>query len=195
MASRYQRATPLSTSAQDRFYSNNLVDTVEGQPLQQEGKPKQAFVDKLAAAVDDLTRNELRNVGGSDPTVYTGCAGHAFMHVESYFMTKDETHLVKAREPLRVSLRGLAGKRVSFLCGDAGPLALEAVVANLSGDQRRRDSAVTKLEKLWRVARQDHIPDELLYGRAGSMRAGRPGPAPHGRARSSGSSIDLPTRS
>lgn len=61
----------------------------------------------------------------------------------------------------------------TLVCGRAGVLAVEAVVAHARGDTASRDRAVAALEALSEdvVAAGDALPNEILYGRAGYLNA------------------------
>ena len=149
----------LSASALERFYPNDLKDTVPGQPLHQDGDIKPEFLEKLSNSVHVLTE-ELRHLPASDNTVYTGCAGQAYLHLESYLITKDQAQLLMVRKPLERSLRGLRSRRVSFLCGDAGPLALACVFYDIVKDEEERNNAA----RVWgsENARQLHFGTDSL---------------------------------
>ncbi len=109
---------------------------------------------RLLASFESGAPEERRNL-----TVYTGRAGYAYMYhrlaligiyceIHSkrpceeelpsrrlFFFLSDEhnrsDHLAKAESHLSPCLKRLSGSRISFLCGDPGPLALGAAVASL----------------------------------------------------------------
>ncbi|WAQ94656.1 LANC2-like protein [Mya arenaria] len=65
-----------------------------------------------------------------------------------------------------------SGRRISFLCGDAGPLALGAVVYSKLGNTAASVDCIKRLEALHKAVCEDpSLPDELLYGRVGYMYA------------------------
>ncbi|XP_045785177.1 lanC-like protein 2 isoform X2 [Maniola jurtina] len=73
-----------------------------------------------------------------------------------------------------VEIKNIKGKRISFLCGDAGPLAIATVISYKLGN-RRPDSLpqygnlAQRLTDL--IALLNNSPDELLYGKAGYLYA------------------------
>ncbi|KOB78189.1 GPCRorphan/putative Class B Family, partial [Operophtera brumata] len=91
-----------------------------------------------------------------DGTVYTGSAGLAMFYLLCSHKNDDYETLKAALECLNID--GLKGKRISFLCGDAGPLALAAVISYKLGNKRPAN-----------------IPDYktlvILYGKAGYLYA------------------------
>ncbi|KAF3817083.1 hypothetical protein GH733_013825 [Mirounga leonina] len=90
-----------------------------------------------------------------------------------YRVTGDQTHLLRSLDYVKRTLRNLNGRRVTFLCGDAGPLAVGAVVYHKLRSDCESQECITKLLQLQRtiVCRDSELPDELLYGRAGYLYA------------------------
>ncbi|EEC17115.1 conserved hypothetical protein, partial [Ixodes scapularis] len=95
-------------------------------------------------------------------------AGVALMYMNLAERLGDPAYLKRALPLVETQLKGLKERRFSFLCGDAGPLAVGAVLYHLLG--REEDS-----QKLVRnkhvVPLETDIPDELLYGRVGYLSA------------------------
>lgn len=54
--------------------------------------------------------------------------GIALLYLQLYRVTKNQSHLQRSLDYVKRILRNLNGRRVTFLCGDAGPLAVGAVV-------------------------------------------------------------------
>lgn len=54
--------------------------------------------------------------------------GIALLYLQLYRVTMEPSHLHRSLDYVKRILRNLNGRRVSFLCGDAGPLAVGAVV-------------------------------------------------------------------
>ncbi|XP_072944196.1 lanC-like protein 2 isoform X2 [Epargyreus clarus] len=73
-----------------------------------------------------------------------------------------------------INLHDLKGRRISFLCGDAGPLAIAAVIsykfgscdANTLPDYRTLGNRLIEL-----ISKMEDSPDELLYGKSGYLYA------------------------
>lgn len=55
-------------------------------------------------------------------------SGIALLYLQLYRVTKNQSHLQRSLDYVKRILRNLNGRRVTFLCGDAGPLAVGAVV-------------------------------------------------------------------
>ncbi|KAL1495052.1 hypothetical protein ABEB36_010532 [Hypothenemus hampei] len=70
-----------------------------------------------------------------------------------------------------LQMEQLKSRRVTFLCGDAGPLALGAVISHRLGDQKIFDFCVRKLMAFVKVVKNtgSDLPNEYLYGRAGFL--------------------------
>lgn len=99
--------------------------------------------------------------------------GIALLYLQLYRGTQDASHLQRALDYIKRALRNLNGRRVSFLCGDAGPLAVGAVLHHLLKNQSESQDCLTKLLQLQRsvLSTDSDAPDELLYGRAGYLYA------------------------
>ncbi|OWF39348.1 lanC-like protein 1 [Mizuhopecten yessoensis] len=106
-------------------------------------------------------------------SVYTGMGGIAFLHWHMYNkLDKDPQYLEQAYSYIKHHLRHLKGRRVTFLCGDAGPLALGAVVCSEMGKADKSQELVERLEAMHDgVCSDRNLPDEILFGRAGYLSA------------------------
>ena len=73
-----------------------------------------------------------------------------YFHLGNYhFIDKKDTQLQKefyekALDLIARPLRHLKGRRVTFLCGDAGPLALGAVIHDRLGHKKERDKCLNR---------------------------------------------------
>ncbi|KAG0566223.1 hypothetical protein KC19_7G047200 [Ceratodon purpureus] len=115
----------------------------------------------------------------SDPTLYTGALGTAFLCFKAYQITGSKEDLAlcseivdscaTAAEPMK--------KYVTFLCGQPGIYALGAAAAKCRGDQRSLDRYLglfyeNSKNKTLAVGAEEGgmgMPYELLYGRAGFL--------------------------
>ncbi|XP_021181235.3 lanC-like protein 2 [Helicoverpa armigera] len=109
-----------------------------------------------------------------DGTVYTGSAGLALHYFMCSLKNDYSSDLLKtALEYLDTD--NLKGRRISFLCGDAGPLALATVISFKLGS-RRHDKTMPDY-KLYAqrlmalISLLNESPDELLYGKSGYLYA------------------------
>ncbi|NXD67005.1 LANC2 protein, partial [Eolophus roseicapillus] len=99
--------------------------------------------------------------------------GIALLYLQLYRVTKNQSHLQRSLDYVKRILRNLNGRRVTFLCGDAGPLAVGAVVYHKLKIDSESKECVAKLLQLHRtvISTDAELPDELLYGRAGYLYA------------------------
>ncbi|NXG44592.1 LANC2 protein, partial [Psilopogon haemacephalus] len=99
-------------------------------------------------------------------------AGIALLYLQLHRVTKSQSHLQRSLDYVKRVLRNLNGRRVTFLCGDAGPLAVGAVVYHKLKCDSESKECVARLLQLQRTVITDaELPDELLYGRAGYLYA------------------------
>nr|CAI5852590.1 unnamed protein product [Callosobruchus analis] len=115
------------------------------------------------------TETKLQMMDLNDYSVYTGTSGVALLK-----MKRDPTNLDVLKEALKLlSLNRLKGKRHTFLCGDAGPLAIGIHLNHLMGKSEEVELLCGKLKSLSRdvVNVQSDLPNEYLYGRAGYLYA------------------------
>ncbi|XP_047122822.1 glutathione S-transferase LANCL1 isoform X1 [Hydra vulgaris] len=105
-----------------------------------------------------------------DFSVYTGEPGIALylsMLSNSQGMA-DDSHTKIIRRFLRSSLNHCRQKKLSFLCGDSGCLALSTVLL-MNSDPDVSKQSLFQLLSLSDLLSNDNIPDELLYGKAGYL--------------------------
>lgn len=118
----------------------------------------------------------LRNNISCDVHMLT--AGIAYLHLHMATALKEESpygvknHLERASAILEELCKHLSGRRVTFLCGAAGPLALNAVVQHKLGQADRATKMITKLKELFAIVKADpSMPSEMLYGHVGYLYA------------------------
>ncbi|CAH1966130.1 unnamed protein product [Acanthoscelides obtectus] len=145
-------------------YSENCPDFLEGGRLRSDHP--------IALELDNKWKEievKLQALDCSDYSVYTGTSGIALLK-----MKRDPTNANTLREALMLlSLNRLKGKRHTFLCGDAGPLAIGIHLNHLLGNSEQVDLLCSKLKSLSQdvVNVQSDLPNEYLYGRAGYLYA------------------------
>ncbi|XP_045445757.1 glutathione S-transferase LANCL1 [Melitaea cinxia] len=109
-----------------------------------------------------------------DGTVYTGSAGLALTYL-IFSLNKNDICYDTLQEALNfVDINNLKGRRLSFLCGDAGPLAIAAVISYKLGTKKpatlpEYQDLVQRLINLSTLLIES--PDELLYGKVGYLYA------------------------
>ncbi|KAJ8277511.1 hypothetical protein GJAV_G00075970 [Gymnothorax javanicus] len=156
--------------------SNSETDTDCNDPFDGNGKISTAFQKKVQSKIKDLLQQMEEGLKTADPhdfSTYTGWTGIALLYLQLHRVTDDPSHLQRALDYVKRTLRNLNGRRVTFLCGDAGPLAAGAVVYHKLQNDAESQDCLTKLLQLQRtvVSSDSDIPDELLYGRAGYLYA------------------------
>ncbi|KAI3355520.1 hypothetical protein L3Q82_017902, partial [Scortum barcoo] len=178
--------------------SNSGADRDYNEPFDEEGKVSAAFQKKVQNKIKDLLQQMEEGLKTADPhdfSTYTGWTGIALLYVQLHRVTHEASHLQRALDYVKRTIRILNGRKVTFLCGDAGPLAVGAVVHHklkntadskdcLASDfpfvnQKNMEYlktylmivVVNMLLQLQRavLSPDSDMPDELLYGRAGYL--------------------------
>ncbi|XP_015710381.1 lanC-like protein 2 isoform X3 [Coturnix japonica] len=134
------------------------------------------FTKRIQTKIKDLLQQMEEGLKTADPhdcSAYTGWTGIALLYLQLYRVTKKQSHLQRSLDYVKRILRNLNGRRVTFLCGDAGPLAVGAVVYHMLKNENESKECVSRLLQLQRTVRSmdAEFPDELLYGRAGYLYA------------------------
>uniref|UniRef100_A0A8C3R4H4 LanC-like protein 2 n=1 Tax=Cyanoderma ruficeps TaxID=181631 RepID=A0A8C3R4H4_9PASS len=148
----------------------------ESLPFGADGKVNARFSKRIQAKIKDLLQQMEEGLKTADPhdcSAYTGWTGIALLYLQLYRVTKNQSHLQRSLDYVKRILRNLNGRRVTFLCGDAGPLAVGAVVYHKLKNDSESKECVAKLLQLQRtvISTDSELPDELLYGRAGYLYA------------------------
>ncbi|CAK1552063.1 unnamed protein product [Leptosia nina] len=108
-----------------------------------------------------------------DGTVYTGSAGLALYYTYNSLANKNEPCHDALQATLEyLDILNLKGRRISFLCGDAGPLAIATVISYKLGT--RRSNSLPDYKELGQRLMQlisilEDSPDEVLYGKSGYL--------------------------
>lgn len=143
-----------------------------------DGKPDLELCSKIEEWISQrvgIMRDNLHD--DRDYSIYTGTTGIAllfFRLAETAFkdLEKGKDLLNVAEQVLKSSNRRLGEKRITFLCGDAGPLSLGAVLASRKGDLVKSERYIKALIAMVdRCCNDKSIPDEVLYGKAGYLYA------------------------
>ncbi|KAM8933904.1 glutathione S-transferase LANCL1 [Pelodytes ibericus] len=134
------------------------------------------FVHRLNSKIKELLQhmeNGLKSADPGDCTTYTGWAGIALLYLHLSDVYGEPSLLQKAQDYVSRSLRCLTRRDVTFLCGDAGPYAIGAVVFQKVGLANDADDCIRSLLQMHAsvVKPDSRLPDELLYGRMGYLYA------------------------
>ncbi|CAG12678.1 unnamed protein product [Tetraodon nigroviridis] len=146
------------------------------EPLDAEGKMSPVFQKKVQNKIKDLLQQMEEGLKTADPhdfSAYTGWTGIALLYLRLHRVSQEALHLQRALEYVKRATRVLNGRKVSFLCGDAGPLAVGAVVHHKLENQAESRDCLSRLLQLQHsvLSPDSDVPDELLYGRAGYLYA------------------------
>eukprot|EP00062_Callorhinchus_milii_P012588 gi/632959781/ref/XP_007895817.1/ PREDICTED: lanC-like protein 2 [Callorhinchus milii] len=141
-----------------------------------QGKINPIFRKRIETKIKDLLIQMEEGLKTADPhdcSAYTGWTGIALLYLQCFRVTHKLAHLQRSLDYVKRTLRNLNGRKVTFLCGDAGPLAVGAVVHHKLKNETESLDCIKKLLHLHRsvVSLDSEIPDELLYGRAGYLYA------------------------
>lgn len=145
-------------------------------PFDGDGKIGSYFNKKVTMKIKDLLQQMEEGLKTADPhdcSTYTGWTGIALLYLQLYRVTGESNNLQRSLDYVKRTLRNLNGRRVTFLCGDAGPLAVGAVVYHKLNIENESKECVARLLQLQRIvlSPDSDLPDELLYGKAGYLYA------------------------
>uniref|UniRef100_A0AAQ5ZAT7 LanC lantibiotic synthetase component C-like 2 (bacterial) n=1 Tax=Amphiprion ocellaris TaxID=80972 RepID=A0AAQ5ZAT7_AMPOC len=129
---------------------------------------------KVQNKIKDLLQQMEEGLKTADPhdfSTYTGWTGIALLYLQLHRASHDASHLQRALDYVKRAMRILNGRKVTFLCGDAGPLAVGAVVHYKLNNTADSKDCLSRLLQLQRsvLSPDSEMPDELLYGRAGYL--------------------------
>ncbi|KAM6900131.1 lanC-like protein 2 [Xenentodon cancila] len=141
-----------------------------------DGKVSTAFQKKVQSKIKDLLQQMEEGLKTADPhdfSTYTGWTGIALLYLQLHRVSHEASHLQRALDYVKRAMRTLNGRKVTFLCGDAGPLAVGAVVHHKLNNAADSKDCLSRLLQLQRsvLSPDSDLPDELLYGRAGYLYA------------------------
>ncbi|KAM9821161.1 glutathione S-transferase LANCL1 [Neosynchiropus ocellatus] len=146
------------------------------QPLfDSQGKLTPEFAQRLTSKVSELVGTMERGLVTADPrdcTTYTGWAGIALLYLHLHNVFKESSFIQKALDNITRSLKCLTRRHdVTFLCGDAGPLAVAAVVYHRLQRPKETDECINRLMQYHQavVKGSGDLPNEMLYGRMGFL--------------------------
>ncbi|XP_036401485.1 glutathione S-transferase LANCL1 [Megalops cyprinoides] len=138
------------------------------------GKLTAEFAGRLSSKISELLSHMEHGLKSADPrdcSGYTGWAGIALLYLHLSNVFGEPSFLQRALDYVSRSLQCLTRRWVTFLCGDAGPLAVAAVVYHRLQRRQEADECLSRLLQLHRsvVKGEGSLPDELLYGRIGYL--------------------------
>ncbi|XP_043850895.1 glutathione S-transferase LANCL1 [Dromiciops gliroides] len=155
----------------ERAFTNPYPDYSKSQAagyFDTSGRLTPEFSQRLNSKIRELLQQMelgLKSADRRDCTVYTGWAGIALLYLHLYDMYGDPVYLQMSHEYVKKSLCSLTKRTITFLCGDAGPLAVGAVVYHKMGNEKQAEDCISRLLHLIKI--DPRAPDEMLYGRMG----------------------------
>ena len=133
-------------------------------------------IEEGLAVLEDALANQCFKQ--DDYSIYTGTSGIALLYLhladKLYLNTpsRRKAALARALDLITVPLTKLNGRRLTFLCGDGGVLALAAVLYTYHDNTAVAGHCAQGLQTLSELALTDRVmPSELLYGTAGYLHA------------------------
>ncbi|KAK2156084.1 hypothetical protein LSH36_222g03052 [Paralvinella palmiformis] len=158
-----------------REFPNEFPDYDGSKVLDDDGKMPREFTEKLKSTIEvmlqKLDSGLETHTDWSDYSVYTGTTGIAllYFHLHDKFGEGDR-YLEKALHYIDEPLNHLKRRKHTFLCGDAGPLALGAVIYHKLGKENDKQECLKRLFSRGQDVVEDRsLPDELLFGRVGYL--------------------------
>ncbi|KAJ7345212.1 hypothetical protein JRQ81_001162 [Phrynocephalus forsythii] len=159
-----QRAFPNPFADYDKSLATGYFDS--------SGRLTPEFTQHLNNKIRELLQQMERGLKSADPrdcTGYTGWAGIALLYLHLHEVYGDPSYLHMAQEYVKRSLSCLTKRSITFLCGDAGPLAVAAVVYFKLQNEKQAEDCIARLLHLPKL--DPRVPDEMLYGRMGYLYA------------------------
>lgn len=141
-----------------------------------DGKIRLEFQEKLESAVNKLLSELVEGLHESDSheySVYTGTSGIALLYFLMSQKLNNTSYAERALKMTEKALSKLKNHRVSYLNGDAGPLAIGAMLYHAQGAEAKSQDCIDRLKKMLPqvLDLRSDLPDEILYGRTGYLYA------------------------
>ena len=120
-----------------------------------------------------------RQIDTHDYSCYTGISGIGLLEkklADDLNVNTEQKKLIRSSSKAKIekAVSKVRKKRLTFLCGDAGPLALGAKMYDQHGEKKKSAACIQNLLKIKYEGIDDYgkpIPDEILYGKAGYLYA------------------------
>ncbi|CAH0720806.1 unnamed protein product, partial [Brenthis ino] len=114
-----------------------------------------------------LTNNLKKDIF-YDETIYTGSTGLALFYLINSFHGNEACHDTLQMALAYIDISNLKNRRISFICGDAGPLAIATVISYKLGTQRPAN-----LPEYQHLARSQQYPSGNFPSSLGSKSSDR----------------------
>lgn len=160
----------------DRFFDNQLPDFVPSfqNSLLSHNRVQNERIESAARQLLQLLETKLRSkreIDQNDVSMYTGMSGFALLYYFLFRKTNDQKYLKECQSYASMSVKKQGNGRVTFLCGDVGPLVVAALAHSVAGDQNSATKYVQQMLTFLPAVLDSNsrLPDELLYGRTGFL--------------------------
>lgn len=97
-----------------------------------------------AYSLDEGQARSNRATIASGCNLYVPSAGIALLYLHLYDVYGDPAYLQVAHEYVKKSLRCMTRRSITFLCGDAGPLAVAAVIYHKLQNQKQAEDCIIR---------------------------------------------------
>ncbi|KAH0561428.1 glutathione S-transferase LANCL1 [Cotesia glomerata] len=131
---------------------------------------KELLKEKITIMLNRLNNYKKEWINRDDSSIYTGNTGIAYLYYLYGTRFNDESYITRAIELIERQSDSRSKRDITFLTGEAGRLALGAVIFKSLNNEAQSHSMVAKLKALFNNATKSSY-DELLYGRAGYLYA------------------------
>ncbi|KAI5106537.1 lanC-like protein 2 [Silurus meridionalis] len=185
MSKRLKLVTASESEMEERSFPNPFPDSDQGiltassaadnsstgDTFDANGKITEAFQKKVQNKIKDLLQQMEEGLKTADPhdfSTYTGWSGIALLYLQLHRVSGESFHLQRSLDYVKRALRNLNGRKVTFLCGDAGPLAVAAVVHHRLKNQADLQECLTKS---WQVTEQNRLLCSLHFSGIGNSAA------------------------
>ncbi|KAJ9588248.1 hypothetical protein L9F63_018412, partial [Diploptera punctata] len=143
-------------------------------PTVRDGEINTEFQEKLQSSINKLLlkfETNLQTYISTDYSVYTGTSGIALLFILLEKRLKRNSYSKRAMEMVESYLPKLKRQRVSYLNGDAGPLAIAGMLYYRQGNVVKAQEMIQRLKEMLPqvVNLNSDVPDEVLYGRTGYL--------------------------
>ena len=159
----------------DRFFENTFPDFDSSDvPVLRDGQLKNDLIEQSAQVLYHKLMSKLGRSGEvdwNDVSVYTGASGYSLLCYFLFKKTDNQLYLEQSLQYAALAVKKRGHGRVTFLCGDAGPLTVSALAHSAAGDLPTATNCVQQILHMLPAVLDlsSSLPDELLYGRTGFL--------------------------
>ncbi|XP_063973828.1 glutathione S-transferase LANCL1-like isoform X2 [Diachasmimorpha longicaudata] len=151
------------------FANSNSADVINSGTYSLSENFKESLEQNIHTFIRRLNENQQEWVNRNDSSVYTGSSGIAYLFYFYGQRFNEPTYMDRALELMECAGSNKNDKKsITFLTGEAGRLALSALIHHSSGNVEKSHEIITRLKSLYDFSAMYYY-EELLYGRAGYL--------------------------